>query len=42
MILEATFVDSYSYFCTSPVWHTIIGKRMETKLCFFTAAGGPS
>lgn len=42
MILEAAVLDSCSYLCTSPVWHMIIGKRMETKVCFFIASGRPS
>lgn len=42
MILEATFVDSCSYLCTSPVWHMITGKRRETKVCFFIATRRPS
>lgn len=35
-------MDSCSYLCTSPVWHIIIGKRMETKACFFIANRRPS
>lgn len=31
-------MDSCSCLCTSPVWHMIIGKRMETKVCFFIAS----
>lgn len=42
MILEATFVYSCSYLCTSPVWHVIAGKRMETNVCFFLATRRPS
>lgn len=42
MILEATFVDSCNYLCTSPVGHMITGKRMETRVCFFIATRRPS
>lgn len=42
MILEATVVDHCSYLCTSPVWHIIVGKRMETKAYFFIANRRPS
>lgn len=34
-------MDSCSYLYTS-VWHMMIGKRMETKVCFFIASRRPS
>lgn len=42
MILLATTEGNFSYLCTSSVWLIIIGKRMETKVCFFIASGRPS